>query len=696
MISLDTETTGADFFHGARPYFVTVCQSDGTQKYWQWLVNPRDRSISPPACDIEEISDLLADVWCRYDAAEPEDKENHVLIGHNAKFDAKALESIGIVNWPWHATRDTIVAGHVLASNHRHDLTSMVMDYLEHDIGQHEAKLEAACREARQYCRTYLPTWRIAKAGDKDLPSLSKSKGSKGEKDKGWKYDTWLPGAIARHLDYPVEHTWFKVVAEYSNADSATTLALWMALKECLYREGLWRLFVEKMKLTPILLGMERRGVSVSGAAVNSSDREMIRKSKAASDKMIGIALDHHYVLELPKGAVNNSLRSFVFDVLELERVHNPKAKSSQPSLDAKLAIPHWLATLEDDSEEKNFIKAMLSKRGADTARGFIASYRRFWKQNGHPGWYEIHPTFGQTTTDTTRMSCYNPNGQQISRKEEANLRKCFGPAPGREWWSLDAKNIELRIPAYVSGEESLIELFERPKDPPYYGSQHLLNFSKVYPDIWEKELREVGLANVGSHCKTKYEGSWYVWCKGGNFAMQYQCGPQTADRAYHREGAYKLLKNSFVKLEALNARCMASARKYGWIETIPVPSIDPYRGYRILASRSEYGDVLPTTPLNYFVQGSAGEWMHRAIVRVEPQLDEWRESGYDCWMVLTVHDELVFDFPKGRGVEPWRTNLPKIRKIQAIMESGGEDINVPTPVTVEYHAVSWGEGLVL
>ncbi len=64
--------------------------------------------------------------------------------------------------------------------------------------------------------------------------------------------------------------------------------------------------------------------------------------------------------------------------------------------------------------------------------------------------------------------------------------------------------------------------------------------------------------------------------------------------------------------------------------------------------------------------------------------------------MVMQIHDELVFDFPQGRGMEPWKTNLPKIRKIQQLMESCGDDIEVPTPVTVEYHPVSWDKGVVL
>jgi hypothetical protein len=59
-------------------------------------------------------------------------------------------------------------------------------------------------------------------------------------------------------------------------------------------------------------------------------------------------------------------------------------------------------------------------------------------------------------------------------------------------------------------------------------------------------------------------------------------------------------------------------------------------------------------------------------------------------------YDELVFDFPRGTGPEPWKTNLPKVRRIQGIMERCGDGIGVPTPVGLEYHESSWAEGVTL
>jgi hypothetical protein len=149
-------------------------------------------------------------------------------------------------------------------------------------------------------------------------------------------------------------------------------------------------------------------------------------------------------------------------------------------------------------------------------------------------------------------------------------------------------------------------------------------------------------------------------------------------------------------------------ATKNGYVETIPDKTVDPTRGYPILCSRTEYGRVLPTVPLNYHTQSTAMYWMSKAMVRCQEELDEWNKDGYDARMVMQIHDELVFDLPKRR--EPWvdaenekkpgahfrTSNLWRIRTLQKLMSKGGDDIGVPTPVAAEYHASNWSEGVQL
>lgn len=117
--------------------------------------------------------------------------------------------------------------------------------------------------------------------------------------------------------------------------------------------------------------------------------------------------------------------------------------------------------------------------------------------------------------------------------------------------------------------------------------------------------------------------------------------------------------------------------------------TITPKRGYPLMVSRSDSGGVIPTTPLNYHVSGTAMQWMRQAMIRTQDLLDKWsRMSEFDGFIAAQVHDELLFDFP----IHP--DNGKKIVAIARRMEKCGEGIGIPTPVSIERHDESWAEGV--
>ena len=137
IISLDTETTGLDLFHGCMPFAVDICYEDGSHELWEWLVDPLTRKPDIPYSDKQEILDRIA--GCEE------------IILQNSKFDAIALMVSDIVpEWPWYKTQDTIISGHLLGSNLRHNLTDMVVQYLGHDILPLEKNLEEAVKSCRR------------------------------------------------------------------------------------------------------------------------------------------------------------------------------------------------------------------------------------------------------------------------------------------------------------------------------------------------------------------------------------------------------------------------------------------------------------------------------------------------------------------------------------------------------------------
>ncbi len=626
----------------------------------------------------------------------------------------------------------------------------MSLQYLGVNVEPFEIHLKKACHEARRLTRNKdfinrYGMWRIADEGLPEMPSAKKSseKAKKGVEDESpWKFDCWLPRAIAKELDYPVPqydcehewndwncnkcggHWWWIILSEYSNSDSLTTYYLWPVHKKELHAREQWPIYSEKLKQVQIVHELGHRGLSTYGVSLDALENEYRIESQTAKDTCLSIAKKYNYDLILPKSGANGSLREFIFDVMKVP-VSKTTDKGS-PSMD-KEAMEGWLGLLDKGSDNWTFIRSLKAARKRDTALGYMASYRKYQLPKVTPfdllagdtaleDWYTLYCSVNPTATGTTRLSCSNPNLQQVSKQETMceeclgegcetcgytgedlhSMRSIFRPAPGREMWSMDAKNIELRIPAYESGEDDLIALFEKSDEPPFYGSNHMLNFSIIYDDIWRDELRAVGIDKVGPHCKKKYASGPYAFVKAGGLAMQYQCGKAKADATFRRPGFDKL-KSKFSRLDALNRKCVSFAKQHGYVETIPDKTIDPHHGYRLYCSRHESGHIKDTVPLNYRVQGSAGWWMIKGMNRCEVQLREWRLAGCDCWMALTVHDELVFDFPKGtHPTEPWRTNLPKIRKLQMLLEEGGDDIGIPTPTSCEYHAESWAKGLTI
>lgn len=699
IVSLDTETTGLDLRHGARPFFVTGCDGVGKDPFcWEWDVDPRTRKVMVDRKDLLEIAETFgkADTMVLHNA-------KFDYIGIKAMYDDAGLSSVFASFWDFSKVVDTLYLGHMLASNQAHDLTSMAMVYLKVNILQYEEALEKDVKAALSAIKNgrdkAFEGWRVAKVGLPEMPSA---------KEKMWKHDSWVLRAVASRKKYKEGHPWWTTLSEYGNSDSVTTLHLYHRLMEEVKKRGLEKIAAHRMQLLPAVCHMEDRGLSMSTARTTSMEKKLELEIKDRGDECTAIAAEHNYDLVLPVSGNNGSLTRFVFDVLKLPvmvRSHETKA----PSLN-KQAMEKWEEKLDEGSEGYRFVKALQAKRKRDTAIGYLRSYKRFWLPVGKTGgsslpdsaWRMLYPNVNVTGTDTLRFSNSNPNGQNLSKREDANLRYVFGPLPGREWWSMDAKNIELRIPAYEANERSMIDLFEREDEGPYYGSYHLLIFDILHPEKFKR---------YGTSVKKVYEDSWYAWVKNGNFAVLNGAVEEsgTADRAYHVNGAQRKIKDRLKGVTALGKRIYDKAMVSGYVETIPDKTVDPKRGYPLLCTRTSYGRVKETVPFSYHVQGTAMWWMSKAMIRCNEFLEKRNallgKSRRNEWayMILQVHDQLVFDFPKGRGPSgplkgvlpgPEYENMADVRSLQRLMEKGGEDIGVVTPVSVEYHPVSFDAGV--
>lgn len=80
--------------------------------------------------------------------------------------------------------------------------------------------------------------------------------------------------------------------------------------------------------------------------------------------------------------------------------------------------------------------------------------------------------------------------------------------------------------------------------------------------------------------------------------------------------------------------------------------------------------------------------WMMKAMIRCQAYLDilNTAKGSKGYYMVMQVHDELVFDFPYAKD----RGNQEIINHLAELMAEGGKDIGIPTPVSRSYHPNNW------
>lgn len=658
IISLDCETTGVDLRHGAKAFIVTSCDEQGVNKFWQWDVYPLTREPEIVYEDLAEIQELI-------DSADR-------IVGQYFKFDYTALQRIflGELHLDWDKVDDTLQQAHLLGSNEPKDLGILALMRLGVNIKPYEDRLEKAVIEARRLIRTKTfivkhGEWRISKKGLPEMPSA---------KEETWRFDYWLPRAVCQAEGYADDHPWWTVAVDYANVDSAVTLPLYVEQKRLIEAAGLLPLYRESIKLPEITYGMEEYGMSLSESRTTEIAERYTNESEEAGQLCRNIAATYDYELTLPKSGSNGSLSKFIFEVMQLPVVK--QTDGGNPSLD-KDARAEYAVILDKRTKPALFMRTLGGKSSRDTAVTYLNSYLRY-RLPTKGEWFRLHSSYNQTGSRTLRWSCQNPNAENVSKKEDFNLRYAFGPMPGRVWYSIDYDNLELRIPGYESGERAMIEIFENPDQPPYFGSYHLMNASIIYPDeFWP-------LAEQEGAFKSKYKSTLYQWTKNFGFAIGYGAIEKsgTADRAAHKVGAQRMVQDQLKEHSRLNQYWIDFANRHGYVETMPDKSIGCKRGYPLQCPRGYRGKVKETVPLNYHVQGTAGWVIRKAMVRCRDVLRQYP----DHHMIAQLHDELDFDFPSDYD------NGPILDELKSEMEKSGDDIGIPLKVSVAYHPNNWSE----
>ncbi|MGM0788207.1 MAG: DNA polymerase, partial [Thermodesulfobacteriota bacterium] len=272
-----------------------------------------------------------------------------------------------------------------------------------------------------------------------------------------------------------------------------------------------------------------------------------------------------------------------------------------------------------------------------------------------------IHTSFNQTVTATGRLSSSNPNLQNIPIRTEAgkDVRRAFIPKDGWYFLAADYSQIELRLLAHYSGDEILTRAFCEDEDI------HTRTAAEVFmvdPASVTRELRRQAKAiNFG------------IIYGMGAYSLSKDLGitPKMA-RTYidHYFGRYRGVRQ-FLDSTIENARKTGRVgTEFGRIRYIP----------DINSSNANIRGFAERTAINTPVQGTAADLLKMAMIRVDAAMSEKRLRSA---MLLTVHDELVFEVPEDE--------IETVRSLAGRIMESIADLSVPLKVNISVGS-DWAE----
>ena len=272
-----------------------------------------------------------------------------------------------------------------------------------------------------------------------------------------------------------------------------------------------------------------------------------------------------------------------------------------------------------------------------------------------------IHASFHQAVTSTGRLSSSSPNLQNIPIRtlEGKKVREAFRAPIGKFLVAADYSQIELRIMAHISQDQTLIKAFQEGQDV------HSTTASEVF---------DIGLSNVNDQHRRAAKAINFGLIYGmSSFGLAKQLDiPRVEAQNYIDKYFSKYPK---IKLYMEDIRKKASDK--GYVETI-----FGRRLYinNINSSQARLRQYAERTAINAPMQGSAADLIKMAMISSDHLISE---SKFDADLILQVHDELVFEVDKSC-----------LKKFKIELERCMEEVvslSVPLKVSVGY-GTTWGD----
>jgi DNA polymerase-1 len=399
------------------------------------------------------------------------------------------------------------------------------------------------------------------------------------------------------------------------------------------------KLFREiEMPLVPVLCDVEREGVRIDGASLAKQSQHIERELSSLGVQIFDLA-GQEFNINSPK-----QLSEVLFEKLKLptlKRTGKTRAASTAVEVLDELALSHDLPRL------------ILEWRALSKLK---STYIDALPQLTNPSTGRVHTCFNQAVAATGRLSSSDPNLQNIPIRTDLGrqIRAAFVADPGNVLISADYSQIELRVLAHLAGDEILIEAFRHSED------------------IHDRTAMQVFGSNSGLDKHELRRRAKIV-----NYALLYGKTAFTLARdiGVTQQAAQQFIDAYFAgfpRVRAFIEETLDRGRQTGLVQTMfgrrrLVPELTSRNGQiRSAAER---------VAVNMPIQGTAADILKRAMIAVHNRLKQYPGAGSaHPRMILTVHDELLFETPKALAAEV-------AADVRSIMEGAAE---LAVPLTVD------------
>jgi DNA polymerase-1 len=395
-------------------------------------------------------------------------------------------------------------------------------------------------------------------------------------------------------------------VAAYCCEDADFTFRLKTVFDKELKKRGLSHLLHEiDLPLLPVLAEMEQTGIYLDEERLQKVASRLEKELKEVTESIYEEA-GKEFNLNSPK-----QLSEVLFTEMGLPR---PKRAATETATGADV--------LEELAESHPFARKVLTYRGLEKLR---STYVEALPEAIHPDTGRIHCTFNQSVAATGRLSCQDPNLQNIPIRsaEGKEVRSCFKPQKrGWSYLSADYSQIELRLLAAFSEDPVLLKAFQNGEDI------HTYTASIVF---------DVALSGVTGEMRSR--------AKAVNFGILYGQGPYGLSKSLgiSMKEASHFIETYLAKYPRVSAyleELKEEARKTGYAKSFlgrirPIPEI----GSKNPSLRAAAERLAVNTPL----QGTASDLIKKAMIAIAAQIKKRELEGK---MILQIHDELVFEIP--------------------------------------------------